>query len=187
MQNIVNNFISGLILLFERPVRRGDWVKVGTTEGYVKDISIRSTIIQTFDRADIIVPNSDLISNQVTNMMLSNQYGRVIIPIRVAYGEDPERVTEVLLKVAEAHPATLREFGVLKSQAIFRSFGEYAMNFELRCHIRDVEEILIVTSELNISISKALREAGIKMPYPHQVVQLQGQANQTDEHETHGL
>lgn len=173
LQNIVNNFISGLILLFERPVRRGDWVKVGTTEGYIKNINIRSTVVETFDRADIIVPNSDLISNQVTNMMLHNQYGRVIIPLRIAHGEDPEKVIDLLLKVAEHHPATLREHGELQAQALFRSFGEYAMHFELRCHIKEVEWILIVTSELNIAIHKALREAGIKIPYPQQVVQLQ--------------
>jgi small-conductance mechanosensitive channel len=173
LQNIVNNFISGLILLFERPIRRGDWVKVGATEGYVKDISIRSTVIQTFDRSDIIVPNSDLISNQVTNMMLNNQYGRVIIPIRIAYGEDPEKIIALLHEVAEDHPAVLHEFGALQAQALFRSFGEYAMNFELRCHIKDVEWVLIVTSELNTAINKALREAGIQIPLPQQVVHLQ--------------
>ncbi|MEZ5537676.1 MAG: mechanosensitive ion channel [Thiolinea sp.] len=173
LQNIVNNFISGLILLFERPIRRGDWIKVGATEGYVKDISIRSTVIQTFDRSDIIVPNSDLISNQVTNMMLDNQYGRVIIPLRIAYGEDPDKVVGVLQKVAESHPGVLREYGAFQVQVLFRSFGEYAMNFEVRCHIKDVEWVLIVTSELNIAISKALNEAGIKMPFPQQVVHLQ--------------
>lgn len=173
LQNIVNNFVSGLILLFERPIRRGDWVKVGTTEGYVKDISIRSTVINTFDRADIIVPNSDLISNQVTNMMLNDQYGRIIIPIRVAYGEDTAKVMETLEKVAEAHPAILSEYGELQSQVLFRSFGEYALNFELRCHIKDVEWVLIITSELNLAIDQAFKEADIKIPLPRQVVQVQ--------------
>lgn len=170
LQNIVNNFISGLILLFERPIRRGDWIQVGASEGYVKDISIRSTVIHTFNRADIIVPNSELISNQVTNMMLNNQYGRIIIPVRVAYGTDTELVLDTLRGVAEIHPDALREQGKLQIQVFLRSFGETAMNFELRVHIRDVEKLLVVTSELNLAIDKAFRKAGIEMPLPRQVV-----------------
>ncbi len=92
LQNIVNNFVSGLILLFERPIRKGDWIQVGATEGYVKDIQIRSTRILTFDRSDVIVPNSELISNQVTNFMLDDIRGRAIIKIGVAYGSDTEKV-----------------------------------------------------------------------------------------------
>lgn len=179
LQAIVSNFISGLILLFERPIRRGDWVRVGTTEGYVKNINIRSTVIQTFDRADIIVPNSDLISNQVTNMMLNNQFGRIIIPLRIPYGEDPEKVTAVLLEVAENHPAVLHEFGAVQAQALFRSFGADAMNFELRCYIKDVEWILIVTSELNIALNKALQEAGITLQLPQQQVYLREESGDT--------
>ncbi|MEZ5476135.1 MAG: mechanosensitive ion channel [Thiolinea sp.] len=170
LQNIVNNFVSGLILLFERPIRRGDWIRVGTSEGYVREISIRSTVIQTFDRSDIIVPNSELISNQVTNMMLSNQYGRVIIPVGVAYGTDSDLVMKTLYKVAEKHPAVLREQGELKIQIYFRSFGESALNFELRCHIRDVESQMPVTSELNQAIYKAFHEQGIEMPFPQRTL-----------------
>ena len=174
LQNIVNNFISGLILLFERPIRRGDWIKVGVSEGYVKDISIRSTVIQTFDRADIIVPNSELISTQVTNMMLHNQFGRIIIPLRIAYGSDTEQVMQILTGVAESNPAVLRNNEEMPIQALFRSFGDSAMNFELRCHIQDVEWVIIITSELNLAIDKAFREAGIKIPPPHQVIRLEG-------------
>lgn len=173
LQNIVNNFISGLILLFERPIRRGDWIRVGASEGYVKDISIRSTIINTFDRADIIVPNSELISNQVTNMMLNDPVGRVIIPIRVAYSADTQQVMDTLRSVAEIHPAILREQGKLQIWVLFRRFGEDAKHFELRCYIRDVEEILNITSELNLAIDNAFRKAGIRMPYPRQVVELE--------------
>ena len=172
LQNIVNNFVSGLILLFERPIRKGDWVRVGTTEGYVRDINIRSTVIQTFDRSDIIVPNSELIANQVTNMMLSNQYGRVIIPISVAYGSDPEKVLATLRAVGEANPAVLREYGELKVQVFFRGFAESALSFELRCLIKDVEKQLVVTSELNVAIEKAFREAKIDMPYPQRTIHI---------------
>lgn len=170
LQNIVNNFVSGLILLFERPIRRGDWIKVGTTEGYVRDISIRSTTIQTFDRSDIIVPNSELISNQVTNMMLSNQYGRIIIPISVAYDSEAEKVMALLYQVAEKHPAILREHGELKVQVFFRSFAESSLNFELRCLIKDVESQTQVISELNLAIDKILRLESIEMPCPQRTV-----------------
>lgn len=173
LQNIVNNFISGLILLFERPIRRGDWVRAGASEGYVKNISIRSTVIHTFDRADIIVPNSELISNQVTNMMLTDQFGRIIIPLRVAYGTDTEKVIDVLRGVAEIHPETLREQGKLLIQVILRSFGETALHFELRVHIRDVEQVMVVTSELNLAIDKAFRKAGIEMALPRQIVEVE--------------
>lgn len=172
LQNIVNNFVSGLILLFERPIRKGDWIRVGVTEGYVKDINIRSTVIQTFDRSDIIVPNSELIANQVTNMMLSNQYGRVIIPVGVAYGSDPEQVLFLLRSVGEANPAVLREYGELKVQVFFRGFAESSLNFELRCLIKDVEKQMVVTSELNIAIEKAFRIAKIDMPYPQRTIHI---------------
>jgi small-conductance mechanosensitive channel len=177
LQNIVNNFVSGLILLFERPIRKGDWIRVGTTEGYVRDINIRSTVIQTFDRSDIIVPNSELISNQVTNMMLSNQYGRVIIPISVAYGSDPEKVIATLRAVGEANPAVLREHGELKIQVFFRGFAESALSFELRCLIKDVEKQMVVTSELNIAIEKAFRAAKIDMPYPQRTIHIASDSN----------
>ena len=95
LQNIVNNFISGLILLFERPIRRGDWIVTGDTEGYVKAINIRSTQIETFDRADVIVPNSELITAKVTNWMLRDPYGRVILPIGVGYNSDVEKVHRI--------------------------------------------------------------------------------------------
>lgn len=170
LQNIVNNFISGIILLFERPIRRGDWIRVGTSEGYVRDISIRSTVIQTFDRSDIIVPNSELISNQVTNMMLNNQYGRIIIAIGVAYGSDVDLVMKTLYNVAAKHPMVLREQGELKIQVFFRSFGESSLNFELRCQIRDVEKQLVVTSELNVAIERAFRDQNIEIPFPQRIV-----------------
>lgn len=165
LQNIVNNFVSGLILLFERPIRRGDWITVGTAEGYVRDISIRSTTIQTFDRSDIIVPNSQIISGQVTNMMLNDNFGRVIIPVNVAYGADTERVMEILQEAANTHPLVLKDRSDMKINVFFRSFGDNALNFELRCFIRDIETKARVTSDLNLAIDKALRQQAIPMSF----------------------
>ncbi|MEB4592065.1 mechanosensitive ion channel domain-containing protein [Candidatus Thiothrix sp. Deng01] len=172
LQNIVNNFVSGLILLFERPIRRGDWIKVGSAEGYVRDISIRSTTIQTFDRSDIIVPNSEIISQQVTNMMLNDNFSRVIIPIGVAYGSDTEKVMEILRDAANAHPQVLKERSDMKVSVLFRSFGDNALNFELRCFIRDVETKLGVTSDLNLAIDKAFRQNSIDVPFPQRTIHM---------------
>ena len=167
LQNIVNNFISGIILLFERPIRTGDWIVVGNTEGYVRRISIRSTQIETFDRADVIVPNSELISNQVTNWMLNDPWGRVTVPIGVAYGTDVEQLRELLLQVAMDHGLVIKD-GVKVSppKVLFRGFGDSSLNFELRCFIRLVDRRLDTLSELNFAIEKALREAGIQIPFP---------------------
>lgn len=107
---VVNNFVSGLIMLVERPVSTGDWIVVGGSEGYVKRISIRSTTLQTFDRADVIVPNSELISGQVTNWMLRGDlWGRIKVPVGVAYGSDTAKVKDALLEIASKHPEVIRD------------------------------------------------------------------------------
>jgi len=173
LQNIVNNFVSGLILLFERPIRTGDWIVVGNTEGYVRKISIRSTQIETFDRADVIVPNSELISNQVTNWMLRDPWGRVIVPIGVAYGSDVEKVREVLLHAARQHPLVIADdTRVSPPRVLFRGFGDSSLNFEVRFFIRNVDQRLATVSELNFAIEKGLREAGIEIPFPQRDLHL---------------
>lgn len=167
LQNIVNNFISGIILLFERPVRPGDWVVIGNTEGYVRRISIRSTLIETFDKAEVLVPNSELISQQVTNWMLSSQTGRITVPVGVAYGSNTSQVKSVLLEIAKGHQAVVKGSEYIPDPVVlFRGFGDSALNFELRCFIRDVQEKLLISSDLNFSIDQALREAGIEIPFP---------------------
>ena len=167
LQNIVNNFVSGLILLVERPIRTGDWIVVGSTEGYVKKISIRSTQIQTFDRADVIVPNSELISGQVTNWMLSDPWGRVRVPVGVAYGSDTAKVMQILVEVANKHPQVMNNYpGVPDPRALFLGFGDSSLDFELRCVIRDVDRRLQTKSDLNLAIDAAFREAGIEIPFP---------------------
>ncbi len=162
-----------LILLFERPIRTGDWIVVGSTEGYVRKISIRSTQIETFDRADVIVPNSELISNQVTNWMLHDPWGRVIVPVGVAYGSDVEKVREVLLQAAREHPLVIADgTRVSAPRVLFRGFGDSALNFEVRFFIRNVDQRLATVSELNFAIEKGLREANIQIPFPQRDLHL---------------
>lgn len=185
LQNIVNNFVSGLILLFERPIRVGDWIVIGTTEGYVRQISIRSTRIETFDKADIIVPNSDLISNNVTNWMLRDPFGRVIVPIGVAYGSDTDLVKKLLLDVAAAHPLVMmNDPRVSDPKVLFRNFGPNSLDFELRCFISDVQSRLATLSELNFAIDQAFRKHNVQIPFPQQDVYVkslpQAAGNQQD-------
>ena len=170
LQNIVNNFVSGLILLFERPVRKGDWVQVGTTEGYVQDIRIRSTRILTFDRSDVIVPNSELISNQVTNFMLGDIRGRAVVRVGVAYGSDTEKVRFILTQVAEQNELVVKDGTSPRPMVLFRGFGDSSLDFELRVHLYDVDRRLSTISNINFAIDKAFREEGIEIPFPQRDV-----------------
>jgi potassium efflux system protein len=139
----------------------------------VRRISIRSTQIETFDRADVIVPNSELISNQVTNWMLRDPWGRVIVPIGVAYGSDVEKVRELLLQAAREHPLIIGDgIRVSPPRVLFRGFGDSALNFELRFFIRNVDQRLATVSDLNFAIEKALREANIQIPFPQRDLHL---------------
>jgi potassium efflux system protein len=166
LQNIVNNFVSGLILLFERPVRKGDWIVVGTTEGYVKDIRIRSTIIQTFDHSDVIVPNSELISGQVTNLMLYNVRGRAIMPVGVAYGSDTQLVQQILMDIIKSHENVVTDGNSPDPVVLFRGFGESSLDFEIRAHLYDIHKRLQTISDVNFAIDKAFRENNIEIPFP---------------------
>ncbi len=166
LQNVVNNFISGLILLFERPIKTGDWIVVGGTEGYVKRIRIRSTQIQTFDRADVIIPNSELISNQVTNWMLRDPRGRIRVPVGVAYGTDTQTVKTILESVAAEHPEVIDNGTSPKPKVLFRAFGDSSLDFELRCYIRNIDKRIQIISDLNFAIDAAFRKHNIEIPFP---------------------
>ena len=166
LQNVVNNFVSGLILLFERPIRTGDWVQVGSTEGYVRKISIRSTIIETFDKANVIVPNSELISAQVTNWILRDSVGRLSIPIGVAYGSDTGLVERILLEVANAHPDIIKNNPEYSARVVFMDFGESSLDFQLRAYVPDVDRRLRISSDLRFAIDRAFRANGIEIPFP---------------------
>lgn len=163
LQAIFNNFVSGLILLFERPVRVGDWVIVGNHEGIVKRIQVRSTEIETFWNSSVIVPNAQLISDTVVNWTLHDKMGRVDIAVGVAYGSDTDKVKDVLLKVAYAHPE-VRSYP--EARVIFNDFGDSSLNFELRCYIKNIRDVFLVRSELRFAIDKAFRENNIEIPFP---------------------
>ncbi|MBI4356377.1 MAG: mechanosensitive ion channel [Gammaproteobacteria bacterium] len=179
LQNIVNNFVSGLILLLERPIKTGDWITVGKmvgkTEGYVKKIGFRSTIIQAFDRSDVIVPNAELMTEHVTNYMLKDNFGRVRIVVNVDMNCDVELVKKVLLDVASAHPAVIQDAAATPPLVFFLGFGEFALNMELRAFIYNVDQRLQVLSELNFAVHKAFREHGIILPYPRREITLKNQ------------
>ena len=121
-------------------------------KAYVKKISIRSTIIQTFDRADVIVPNSELIANQVTNMKFEDQGGRVRVSVGVAYGSDTELVQRLLLEVAYGHSQVITNDSVPLPKALFQGFGDSSLNFDLLCHIKNIDMKLLVRSELNLAV-----------------------------------
>jgi potassium efflux system protein len=163
LQNIVNNFVSGLVLLFERPIKLGDMVMIEGEWAIVKKIGLRSTTVETFDLSEIIVPNSDLISQKVTNWTLSNEQSRLVIPVGVAYGSDVSKVLTILQECAEQHPKVLE---TPAPSVIFTAFGASSLDFELRAWIADVNSRLAVKSELLLEIDARFRRANVEIPFP---------------------
>jgi len=169
LQNVVNNFVSGLILLFERPIQVGDTIEVAGLLGDVKRIGPRSSTMRTFDGAEVIVPNGMLISDQVINWTLSDRRRRVSVGVGVAYGTDPEQVLEILRQVAQENETVQDDPAPL---ALFTGFGDSSLDFELRCWIPRYEEGFSVRSQLWVAINRKLAEAGIEIPFPQRDLHL---------------
>ncbi len=174
LQSIVNNFVSGLILLAERPVKVGDWIDVAGEQGYVRNIKVRATEIQTFDRASVIVPNSDLISGVVKNMMHSDRIGRIRIPVGVSYDTDPEQVRQILLDIAAEHDGIL---SIPEPRVYFLAFGDSSLDFSLYAFLSEVDNSLSVSSDLRYQIFARFREAGIEIPFPQRDLNVRGTVN----------
>lgn len=165
LQNVTNHFVSGIVLLFERPIRLGDTVQLDTTTGVVKSIGIRASTIRTWDGADLIVPNGDFISSRVINWTFADRNRRVILPVGVAYGTDPQKVIDLLLEVARGHPQ-VSNFPT--PVCLFRGFGDSSLDFELRVFTES--DWLEVMSDLGVAVEGALRDAGITIPFPQRDV-----------------
>ncbi|MFK5980773.1 MAG: DUF3772 domain-containing protein [Rhizobiaceae bacterium] len=173
LQSIISNFVSGLILLAERPIRVGDWIVTGGGEGTVRKISVRSTEIQTFDRSTIVIPNSILITDPVTNWTYSSKLGRIKIAIGVGYNSDPDKVRDILLKCIDGHDGVLKN---PKPSVFFLDFGDSALLFEVRGFLSNIENGLGVRSDLRFAILRAMRAANIEIPFPQRDVHIKTQA-----------
>lgn len=169
LQSIVSNFVSGLILLFERPIKVGDWVILNAGEGVVKKISVRATEIETLDRTAIIIPNSEFISSSVKNWTHKDRIGRLVITVGVSYNSDPQKVYDILLDVAKSN-----EF-VLSSPlptVHFKDFGDSALIFDLRIFMRNVTDRFVVGTRIRLDIWSRLKEEGIEIPFPQRDIHI---------------
>jgi small-conductance mechanosensitive channel len=169
MQQIINNFVSGLILLFERPVQVGDLVQLKALSGEVLRIGIRSSTIRTGDGAEVIIPNSDLIQNDVTNWTLSDRRRRVTLELGVAYGTEAERVLALLVEVAKSDPRVMTQPA---PDSLFTGFGASALQFQLRFWTED-SGWMRLKSDVCVGVQEALRNAGIGMPVTPVEVQIE--------------
>ncbi len=163
LQNITHNFISGLILLFERPVQEGDFVEVGGVQGSVQAVNAYSTKVETLDQVTIIVPNSHFLSENVINWSYQDSKVRIHVSVGVSYGSDAELVAEALREVGRAHPEVLSD---PEPQIQFLSFGDSSLNFDLLVWIADPTRQYFVVSDLNFAIVQAFRERDITIPFP---------------------
>ena len=163
LQSVVSNFVSGIILLAERPIRVGDWVVVKSEEGIVRRISVRATEIETFDRASVIIPNSEFITGAVKNLTHSDTMGRVTVKLRVAFDSDVEAVRDILVACAAEHPQVLQ---TPPPRVFLIAFGDIGLELELRFIVVNVNFSLTVKSDIQMEILQRLRDAGVKIPTP---------------------
>jgi len=170
LQQIVNNLVCGIILLVERPIRVGDYIQLTSGDwAEVKRIGLRATRVLTFDRADIMIPNGDLITREVINWTFSDRFARLKLPVGVAYGSDTNQVLGILMEVANADKAVVQ---YPAPYAFFNGFGDSALNFELRVYLLDLDNWFTVYGRLYQEIERKLREAGITIPFPQRDLHL---------------
>ena len=172
LQSIANNFVSGIILLFERPIKSGDFISVGDVEGYVRKISIRATEIETLDNQDMLIPNAELVSGRVTNWVLHNPYGRLKLKIGVAYGSDVKKVISILEDIASTNNQVITDGRASPPKALFMGFGESSLEFELRVRILDIKKRYDVLSELNLGVNDAFIQEEIEIPFPQRDIHI---------------
>ncbi len=175
LRNIVSNFVSGLLLLVEKPIKVGDWIQIGQHEGFVKDLKFRSTELETFQQASVIIPNADLISQPVINNTFADEKGRIEVPVSVAYHSNPKQVHDLLVEIAKEHPLTLDD---PEPFVVFMNFGESSLDFELRAFTDDVISKVGIASDMRYEIEKRLRENSIEIPFPQRVVHFQDNAKE---------
>ena len=166
---MVNNFVSGLILLFERPIHVGDIIEAGEIQGTVRRIGIRASVVRTFSGAEIIVPNAQLVTERVTNWTLSDRLRRIDLPVGVNYSAHPKKVIEMLETVARAHPRVLRQ---PPPQAFFTGYGDSSINFELRAWTDQFDQWSQIRSDLAVAVYDAAHAAGMPFPFPQRDVRL---------------
>jgi small-conductance mechanosensitive channel len=172
LQSIVANFISGLILLTERPIRVGDAIVVKGEEGWVRRVRVRATEIETYERASVIIPNSELITGVVKNWTHANRLARILIKVTVAYDSDPVKVREILLEIARTHPLITQS---PPPSAFLLSLGENGMEFDLFCIVADLDKGASVKNDLHYAILERFRAAGIEIAYPQRELRWRGQ------------
>jgi len=169
LQNIVNNFVSGSIVMFERRINVGDAVQIGDVAGRVQQMGMRACTVRTWEGAEVIVPNASLTSERVTNWTLSDRVRRIDVAVGLAYGTDPEKALDILLEVAHAHERVLTEPG---PAVFFRGFGDSALLFEMRVWTDRFDLWMQTQSELTVALYAALQGAGIEIPFPQREVRL---------------
>ena len=171
LQEIFANFVAGIIILLERPIRVGDFVTVNETTGFVTKIQLRATMIIDYDRRELIVPNKKFITDDVINWTLSDSITRIVVPVGIAYGSDTRLAQSILLRVARDNSDVLRD---PRPDVLFSSFGTSSLDFELRVHIGNREKYYSVLHQLNMAIDQEFRRQHIEIAFPQQDVHVKG-------------
>ena len=169
LQTIVNNFVSGLLILFERPISVGDWIRVNGQEGFVKNIRIRATELETFDKCSVLIPNATILSGDVVNVTRQKE-GRIVVPVGVSYDSDMHLVETILRKCAEKLSYAKK---TEKPVVLMTEFGDSSVNFEVRVIIERAMDVVVARSALMFSIWDALQKNEIEIPFPQRVVHLE--------------